>query len=35
MAVGSGHLLSDLMTAGSPGVNPGGYALARFSGAMS
>lgn len=35
MAVGSGHLLSDLMTAGSPAVNPGGYALARFDGAMS
>lgn len=33
MAAGSGQLLSDLMTGGSPTVNPGGYALARFSGA--
>ncbi len=33
MAVGSGHLLSDLLTGGSPGVTPGDYALARFNGA--
>ncbi|MGH8295342.1 MAG: D-amino acid dehydrogenase [Steroidobacteraceae bacterium] len=33
MAAGSGQLLSDLMTGGSPRVNPGDYALARFHGA--
>lgn len=33
MAVGSGQLLSDLLTGGSPRVNPGAYALARFNGA--
>ncbi len=33
MAAGSGQLLSDLMTGGSPGVNPEAYALARFNGA--
>jgi D-amino-acid dehydrogenase len=30
MAAGSGRLLSDLLTGGSPGVDPQGYALARF-----
>ncbi|MGB6487639.1 MAG: D-amino acid dehydrogenase [Steroidobacteraceae bacterium] len=35
MAVGSGQLLSDLLTGGSPRVDPGAYALARFNGAMS
>lgn len=35
MAVGSGQLLSDLLTGGSPGVNPAAYALARFNHAMS
>jgi D-amino-acid dehydrogenase len=33
MAVGSGQLLSDLLTGGSPAVSPGAYALARFNGA--
>jgi D-amino-acid dehydrogenase len=33
MAAGSGQLLSDLMTGGSPRVNPEAYALARFNGA--
>jgi D-amino-acid dehydrogenase len=33
MAVGSGQLLSDLLTGGSPAVTPGAYALARFNGA--
>ncbi|MDE2050874.1 MAG: D-amino acid dehydrogenase [Gammaproteobacteria bacterium] len=33
MAAGSGQLLSDLMTGGSPGVNPDDYALGRFNGA--
>lgn len=33
LAAGSGQLLSDLMAGGSPGVNPGDYALARFDGA--
>ena len=33
MAAGSGQLLSDLLTGGSPGVNPDAYALARFNGA--
>jgi D-amino-acid dehydrogenase len=33
MAVGSGQLLSDLLTGESPGVAPGAYALARFNGA--
>lgn len=33
MAVGSGQLLSDLLTGGSPRVNPDAYALARFNGA--
>ena len=32
MAAGSGRLLADLLTGGSPGVNPDGYALARFNG---
>ena len=32
MAAGSGQLLSDLMTGGSPGVDPEDYALARFNG---
>ena len=32
MAAGSGQLLSDLMTGGSPGVDPDDYALARFNG---
>jgi len=31
MAAGSGQLLSDLLTGGSPGVDPNAYALARFS----
>ena len=31
MAAGSGQLLADLLTGGSPGVNPDGYALARFT----
>ena len=31
MAAGSGQLLADLLTGGSPGVNPEGYALARFN----
>ncbi len=30
MAAGEGQLLSDLLTGGSPGVDPGDYALARF-----
>ncbi|MGH8288829.1 MAG: D-amino acid dehydrogenase [Steroidobacteraceae bacterium] len=30
MAAGSGHLLSDLLTGGSPAVEPDDYALARF-----
>jgi D-amino-acid dehydrogenase len=33
MAAGSGQLLSDLLTGGSPRVNPDSYALARFNGA--
>ena len=33
MATGSGQLLSDLLTGGSPRVNPDSYALARFNGA--
>jgi D-amino-acid dehydrogenase len=33
MAVGSGQLLSDLLTGCSPRVNPAAYALARFNGA--
>jgi D-amino-acid dehydrogenase len=33
MAAGSGQLLSDLLTGGSPRVNPEAYALARFDGA--
>jgi D-amino-acid dehydrogenase len=33
MAAGSGQLLSDLMTGGSPRVNADAYALARFNGA--
>lgn len=33
LAAGSGQLLSDLMTGGSPRVNPEAYALARFNGA--
>ena len=33
MAAGSGQLLSDLMTGGTPGVNPEAYSLARFNGA--
>ncbi|HEX8754899.1 MAG TPA: D-amino acid dehydrogenase [Steroidobacteraceae bacterium] len=33
MAAGSGQLLSDLLTGGSPGVNPDDYSLARFNGA--
>ncbi|MDE2450968.1 MAG: D-amino acid dehydrogenase [Gammaproteobacteria bacterium] len=33
MAAGSGQLLSDLLTGGSPRVNPDAYALARFNGA--
>ena len=33
MAAGSGQLLSDLMTGGSPGVTPEAYALVRFNGA--
>jgi D-amino-acid dehydrogenase len=33
MAAGSGQLLSDLLTGGSPGVSPDAYALARFNGA--
>ena len=32
MAAGSGQLLSDLLTGGSPGVDPAAYALARFQG---
>ncbi len=32
MAAGSAQLLSDLMTGGSPRVDPGAYALARFNG---
>jgi D-amino-acid dehydrogenase len=32
MAAGSGQLLADLLTGGSPGVNPDGYALSRFNG---
>lgn len=32
MAAGSGQLLSDLLTGGSPRVNPGSYSLARFNG---
>jgi len=32
LAVGSGQLLSDLLTGGSPGVTPDAYALARFNG---
>lgn len=32
MAAGSGQLLADLMTGGSPAVDPGAYALARFNG---
>jgi D-amino-acid dehydrogenase len=32
LALGSGQLLSDLMTGGSPRVDPGAYALARFNG---
>ena len=32
MAAGSGQLLSDLMTGGSPRVEPEAYALARFNG---
>ena len=35
MAVGSGQLLADLLTGGSPGLTPGAYALARFSGAAT
>ena len=31
MAAGSGQLLADLLTGGSPGVNPDGYSLARFT----
>jgi D-amino-acid dehydrogenase len=33
MAAGSGQLLSDLLTGGSPGVSPEAYALARFAAA--
>ena len=33
LAAGSGQLLSDLLTGGSPRVNPDSYALARFNGA--
>ena len=33
MAAGSGQLLSDLMTGGSPRVSPESYSLARFNGA--
>lgn len=33
MAVGSGQLLSDLLTGGSPRVSPEAYALTRFNGA--
>lgn len=33
LAAGSGQLLSDLLTGGSPRVSPEAYALARFSGA--
>ena len=33
MAVGSGHMLADLLTGGSPQVNAEAYSLARFSGA--
>jgi D-amino-acid dehydrogenase len=33
MAAGSGQLLADLLTGGSPRVNPDAYALARFNGA--
>jgi D-amino-acid dehydrogenase len=33
MSAGSGQLLSDLLSGGSPAVNPGAYALARFNGA--
>ena len=32
MAAGSGHLLSDLLTGGSPGVSSQDYALSRFNG---
>ena len=32
MAAGSGQLLSDLLTGGSPRVNPDAYALSRFNG---
>jgi len=35
MAVGSGQLLADLLTGGSPGLTPGAYALARFNGAAT
>lgn len=31
LAAGSGQLLSDLLTGGSPAVDPGDYALARFN----
>jgi D-amino-acid dehydrogenase len=31
LAAGSGQLLADLLTGGSPAVNPDGYALARFN----
>jgi D-amino-acid dehydrogenase len=31
MAAGSGQLLADLLTGGSPAVNPDAYALARFN----
>jgi len=33
MAAGSGKLLADLLTGGSPGVDPDAYALSRFNGA--
>lgn len=33
MAAGSGQLLTDLLTGGSPAVDPTAYALARFDGA--
>jgi D-amino-acid dehydrogenase len=35
MAAGSGRLLADLMTGGSPAVGPDAYALSRFNGAAS
>ena len=33
MAVGSAALLADLLTGGTPSVNPEDYGLARFAGA--